>query len=183
MSNSEKPRRYIGVRISKESNSTTSVQAQEKALREAAGDMTLSIGDFIRAHLDADERDARNATDGPWRVDDPDLAESVIAEDGTSVVAGGRWGSEAPVFETTEDAVHIARHHPKRVLADVTARRALLEDHQEWTGWADDPNALPTCTRCFDDAEDAAPYPCLPVKALAAPYSDDPAFDPDWSIT
>lgn len=91
--------------------------------------MTADLAQFLRARLNDDEQAARAATPGPWAVDSESFAEAISAGDGSvSVVAGGRWGGEASVFETTADAVHIARHDPARVLAEVDAKRALLDD-------------------------------------------------------
>ena len=83
--------------------------------------------EFLRARLDEDEATARAATVGPWTVNDPEFAEAIRSADGVDVVAGGRWGGEAPVFASTEDALHIARHDPARVLAETEAKRRLVD--------------------------------------------------------
>ncbi|MFE7510084.1 DUF6221 family protein [Streptomyces sp. NPDC057540] len=70
---------------------------------------------FLRARLDGDERTAR-AAHRPGRTGDGGRG---IA-DGTD---GGRTG-EAP---NAAVAAHIARHDPARVLAEVHAKRQLLE--------------------------------------------------------
>lgn len=90
----------------------------------------LAIIDFIEARLAEDEAVARAATSGPWTVNDPTFAEEITSADGTAVVAGGRWGDEASVFDSDEDAIHIARHDPARVLREVAAKWALLEEFE-----------------------------------------------------
>lgn len=81
---------------------------------------------WLGEQLDEDERIARAATPGPWSADSTIHTESINAGDGTSVVAGGRWGGEASVFESDEDAAHIVAHDPARVLREIDARRRLL---------------------------------------------------------
>lgn len=113
-----------------------------------------SIIEFLTARLDEDEHAARAATPGPWNVDNTDYAESIYAPGGIAVVAGGRWGGEASVFDTTEDAVHIARWDPARVLADIHAKRLVL-----------------------------ATYGCRGMALLfVQPYADHADFNPDWAV-
>lgn len=57
--------------------------------------------------LDALQKLADAATVGPWRVDDEDYAEAIYGGDDSAVVAGGRWGGEASVFNETSDARYI----------------------------------------------------------------------------
>lgn len=68
---------------------------------------------------------AAAATPGPWAVDDPAYVETIYAEDGTSVVAGGRWGGEASVFNDSADARWIALMSP----AVAPAIEALLREY------------------------------------------------------
>jgi len=82
----------------------------------------------LRAAIDADERIAKAATDGPWRVNDQIYAEAIYGPSNETVVGGGRWGDEASVFDTTEDAIYIAHNDPKSKLAMVAAHRELLAD-------------------------------------------------------
>lgn len=92
------------------------------------------LADQIQAGLDADEQAARTATPGPWTLYDNNYPETIYGDgDKTAVVAGGRWGGEASVFESTADAVHIARHDPARVLAEVASKRALLDLALGWS--------------------------------------------------
>ncbi|WP_449342267.1 DUF6221 family protein [Streptomyces aurantiogriseus] len=86
---------------------------------------------WLGEQLDEDERIARTATQGPWSVDSGEYAEAIYAADRTTaVVAGGRWGGEASVFESTEDALHIAAHDPVRVLREIDAKRQLLTTYE-----------------------------------------------------
>ncbi|WP_131802138.1 DUF6221 family protein [Parafrankia soli] len=84
--------------------------------------MTTDIAAFILERLDDEERDARAATPGPWRVGNfprervvysgPDEADVLIYDEGGH--------SEA-------DAHHVARQDPAATVARVEALRALVE--------------------------------------------------------
>jgi acyl transferase domain-containing protein len=129
---------------------------------------------FLRARLDEDERIARAATDGPWRIDNETYAESINAADGVQVVAGGRWGGEASVFDSTEDAIHIAAHDPARVLAEVQAKRMLLD------------SIIPTMNDFEDKIDeewgtgDGKHASAAFLRAWARVYRDHADFDPSW---
>lgn len=160
---------------------------------------------FIEARLAEDERIALAATGGPWRVDNEDYAEAIYAADGfTTVVAGGRWGGEASVFNSDDDARHIARHDPARVLRDVAADRWILKQHehlrfaQPGEDWNDqdhveNPQAFPGsdrpwvgCKICdyHHNWEEFRPGTwCGYVRRLALPFTDHPGYDPSWSLT
>ncbi|MFD5221384.1 DUF6221 family protein [Streptomyces tendae] len=123
---------------------------------------------WLRAQLDDDERTARAATEGPWSVDADSYAEAIYAADRcTTVVAGGRWGGEASVFESTEDALHIARHDPARVLREIDAARVLLAQYEGLKdGLLDDMSgvfALETA-----------------IRAKAAVYADRAGYREKW---
>ena len=81
---------------------------------------------WLRACLDDDEKAAKAATPGRWRAEpihhgpnsgEPDW--SITSETRTVV-----WGEES--LERAGDAAHIARHDPTAVLADVAAKRAIV---------------------------------------------------------
>lgn len=125
--------------------------------------------------LDKVERLARAATEGPWSVDDEKYAEAIYGPDHrTAVVAGGRWGGEASVFESTEDALHIAAHDPARVLREIDADRKLLALFIE-------------VGACEVDLDDAVEYAHGWVNALgmavrlrASAFSDRPGYREAW---
>jgi len=118
---------------------------------------TLTLTEFLMARIAEDEAVAKAATPGPWKVDNETYAETIYAADGfTAVVAGGRWGGEAPVFDSTADAVHIVRHNPARVLAECEAKRRIL-----------------TYAEHNDDVYLLGSY-------LALPYADHESFQAEW---
>lgn len=137
---------------------------------------------FLRDRYDEETTEARAATPGPWTVDSKVHAEAIRAANGTDVVAGGRWGGEASVFESTEDAVHIARHDPARVLRDVEARRALMKQafiyeakiDGEW-GCCHDAEQIEA-----GECEETSPNEITALRLLALPYSDHPDYRTEW---
>lgn len=76
---------------------------------------------FLRARLDEDEEIAQAASPGPWHVDED--ADEVLAVDDI-VVAEGFALSGRQLRATTQ---HIARHDPARVLAEVDAKRRVVD--------------------------------------------------------
>lgn len=140
----------------------------------------MDLVQWLTAQLDEDERIARAATSGPWSVNDESYAEWIIAADGTEVVAGGRWGGEASVFESTEDALHIAEHDPARELREIDAKRRLLDEHQDVNGGS--------CGTCVDGqwgypthgGSSPQRFPCRTLRLLGLPYADRPGFQESW---
>jgi hypothetical protein len=119
---------------------------------------------FLRARLDEDEQVARDAGAEAWRkAERPSI-----------------WVTRAdgPVAQTKdfEDAAHIARHDPARVLRDVEAKRRIIDlhaprhadDYERW-GTSD-------CVACYDLT------PCRTVRLLALPYADHPDYREHWRL-
>lgn len=71
---------------------------------------------------------------------------------------------------------HIARHDPDRVLAEVEAKRRVVEDYERKL---DNRRAHP------DDLGSAGAFLALhgTVKLLAAVYADHPDYDPAWRMS
>jgi hypothetical protein len=120
--------------------------------------------EFVRAALDEDERVARAAEPAPWTAHeeaaDPDEG-YVAGPDGYVLVY-----NEGTVSLGT--AAHIARHDPARVLADVAAKRAILELH----------NAVPEEEYC---SEDEQRKPCQTLRLLAQPFAGRPGWREEWA--
>jgi hypothetical protein len=85
--------------------------------------------DWLRSTVRGDLEKARAATPGPWSVNSKDLAETIYGADHVAVVAGSRWGGEAPVFESDADAIHIATHDPGDTIARCETELAILNEH------------------------------------------------------
>lgn len=130
---------------------------------------------WLHAQLDEDERMAKAATPGRWVpghwalhmppdiVHAPDyrppgfsqgqnVAETIVAEGGMGPWCASLRGSGFPAG----NAAHIAEHDPARVLAEVDAKRLLLDLHKQ-------------CEAS-----------CYILRVLALPYSDRPGYQEAW---
>ncbi|MPZ27529.1 MAG: hypothetical protein GEV12_14250 [Micromonosporaceae bacterium] len=127
----------------------------------------MTLVEFLRARLDEDEQVATEALRG-YPSDDPASAAPWRAEyhrvmqwprgrphSEVQLVVQAQWGD---VHATR----HIARHDPARVLAEVDARRRIIdgpnggggpESHDEWVET---------------------------LRLLALPYADHDDYDPAW---
>jgi hypothetical protein len=142
------------------------------------------LADQIRAGLQADQEDARWASSGPWWV-----------EGGIPV----RWGDErdsevvgpkGTVAVLSHDgngalnAANITRHDPRRVLAEVASKRALLDEVLGWghlvveDGWY---SCSQAGEECWDDVRNGQPCDCgldervrAVLQRLADPYREQP---------
>lgn len=124
----------------------------------------MELVDFLRARLDEDEAAAKKAKPGPWHADGD---------------RGGVYGAHPTdeVVDYTESAAHIARHDPARVLAEVEAKRQLLDLHQPAETEYVDGDICYTC----DDLRGVEPaYPCRTLRLLALPYANHPDYRDEW---
>jgi hypothetical protein len=117
---------------------------------------------FLRARLDEDAAVARKAASRQQGGGDWTFADMAV-----------RAGDDAPVVRHTwvDEGAHIARHDPTRVLAEVDAKRELIDEvlgyeariDGEWgVGGGVSPNTVPA------------------LRLLARPFRDHPDFDPSW---
>ena len=147
----------------------------------------MDLVDFLRARLDEDQEVARSAIAGPW----------AIAENGElyapffdrEIRYGAGWSSVDHLYVTSdsegllpsvqeEQATHIARHDPARVLADVEAKRRIIELHRVIVD-----SAWPAghCLECWDqEAGDYRPWPCSTLQLLALPFAEHPDYRQEW---
>jgi len=123
--------------------------------------------EFLRAQLDEDEAVARRAGGGHlkgarrWVAGEAN-ADGVRTEAGTPVTR----------FSWPYEMEHIARHDPQRVLADVAAKRAIVD-------------GFTTLDNSRDRLHDAGLHLQWNVlrtvaRALALPYADHPDYDEEW---
>lgn len=142
---------------------------------------------FINARLDEIEHDAREAIGtaafqrqtGHW------VHRNVELSDYTALivfaVAEGPEGSArtqvadlTAAWEGPERAVHIARHDPARVLADVAARREIVTGLQA---------ALARAWQFGEEARElVAQLAVLMLQRFAALDADHPDYDPGWAV-
>lgn len=163
----------------------------------------MTIVEFLLERIAEDEAVAGAASGGGWHVDNDTYAESIHNLHGL-VIGGGRWGGEASVFETTEDAIHIARFDPMRIMAECKAKRAIVDFHQAWPVLVEQPEPLwdkPIISlddvnahtfyvqrkigwftqeeyrKKFGDEPPTAPL----IAVIAAVYSDHPDYQEEWA--
>lgn len=140
--------------------------------------------EFLTARLDEDERIARTAIAGPWAVAPngevyaPGFDREVQLSRGKFMtehlyVTSDSEGLSASVLE--EEAVHIARHNPARVLAEVAAKRSLIGEIESYEAKIEGEWGSGLAGSGFGDWESA-------LRFLAAPYADHPEFDESWRV-
>ncbi|MEU2510536.1 DUF6221 family protein [Streptomyces syringium] len=141
--------------------------------------MTVDLVAFLHARLDEDEQAARACASAPWAIEIPPMVHVSAKAVRDSKWKWGTLGYVASV-ERDADRVHIVRHDPARVLAEVEAKRRLLKLHEprhdDYT-WICD-----TCSR-YDTERQMRVYeyaPCEHLKILALPYSDHPDYREGW---
>jgi len=118
---------------------------------------------WLGAQLDADERIARAATPGPWKQDPERVGFLASAEYWYVVDCSG-----TPTAR--ENAEHVAKWDPARVLREIEAKRQIIEQHKRYAaerrrmmgGW--------------DPQSDDSPI----LAALASVYADRPGYLEEW---
>ena len=160
-------------------------------------EMTNDLVTWLRAQLDEDERVAGSATSGPWTNDDPLARDGVYSPAIDGFVVDCEYVYMGPF--TVHNATHIARHDPNRVLAEVEAKRRILDLHPHqrfaeppWLGeprpaLVEDPRYV-GCSTCNNrtspfDATHQEVHPgwwCETVRLLALPYAANPGYDESW---
>jgi hypothetical protein len=149
------------------------------------------IADFLTARLAEDEAAARTVPPGPWWVDD-DLEDANDVRLAGAEPSVGRaptifFSPGAKVYGDEELAPFrfAARFDPAWVLADIAAKRALIDYafgnasniDSEW-GDGCSPEQI-RAGECRDTGGRAA---MIPLRLLAAPHSEHPDFKPEWRI-
>jgi len=130
---------------------------------------------WLRAQLDEDERVAREADGLGWGYagaferdhDGNDIYPQwglMSADDGPTLLLGDL---------TIEKLRHIARHDPVRVLAEVEAKRRIVDEHAGY-----DPKTWRTGDAAYDCTYST--WPCFTMRWLALPYADRPGYREEW---
>jgi hypothetical protein len=118
---------------------------------------------FVRRCLDEDERVVRQ----------------VMAEPG-----GFYLEAETDSVNIMTVGAFVYRWTPKRVLAEVEAKRRILELHGPIEGY--DPNG-PVCSTCGEagnlgDENAVVRWPCPTVRLLAQPYAGQDGWREEWAL-
>jgi len=130
--------------------------------------VSSDLTSWLRAQLDEDEQLAREASPSPWTFHEQsgrgEVWADITAADG-SAVCDTESGALGPPLET---ARHLFRWQPARILAEVEAKRRILD----WLDAAED--------WMFDKAYGGQPDGDNVRKLLALPYADRPGYDETW---
>lgn len=147
----------------------------------------MNIVEFIETCNDDDLRIALAASPGPWSrgTEYRHLADWVVVGatpelDRVTQVCSLDLGRKRDA-----DAIHIARHDPLRVFAQVRATRAIVADRfrhfatvdGEW-GCCHDADAI-RAGECPDNTPDVLDVDST-FRALARIWGDRPEFEPRW---
>lgn len=157
---------------------------------------------FLRARLAEDEQAARAATAGPWewRHEHGELwqpkPDGWLDYSGEYIAGpGDRATLFGPGMTPHADAVHVARHDPARVLADIEAKKQTISTllSAKHAVCEDSWYTCPAATEERDGGEcgqdDMRGEPCecgrddrliTHLCLLALPYADHPEYDEAW---
>lgn len=134
------------------------------------------IVEFLTARLDEDEQDAKDAASrrGPhWLAEEYRDDGWGVSRDRAVIASGKPIVTEDNDYSSAMTIDHIARHDPARVLADVAAKRAIVDEYmaavRSVAEYPDDRSAI-MAEWSFKRA----------VRRLAQPHADHPDFDPAW---
>lgn len=147
----------------------------------------MDLVEFLNARLDEDEQTARAATDGPWTI------RSLGRHDLSTVVMGNELLAQLDGSRAASNSVHMAVHNPARVLAEVDAKRRIVELHgivHRNIGWLEDGfeegGEVAVCGLCvprhsgFRTRAEVPEGPCPTLRLLALPYADHADYDEAW---
>lgn len=133
---------------------------------------------WLRAQLAAVERAAAAAVEASGEQCWSANGNLYGATQTNNTIAVGPWGAELD-----EVAEHMARHDPARVLAEVEAKRRILDLHdgshecstlRRDTDWDGNP------TEEVDSCTWVAEGTCTTVQLLALPYADQEGYREEW---
>jgi hypothetical protein len=120
----------------------------------------VTLLEFVQARVTEDELTALAAIEGSPRWHSSLAFRDVKDEHGRYVVEADRH------HPTVEQAAHIARHSPARVLLDVEVKRLVIADYLR-----------------LDAAGDLLERGVLEsvLRHLASAYADHPDYNPSWA--
>lgn len=135
---------------------------------------------FLRARLNEDEQAVQATTAGPWRWENeefdgepclhtseftdhgPDLQGTGLDVKGNPIIVIGSFGYDANgLLIKRPDAMHIVRWDPARVLAEVVAKRRIIDECENWP-------------------EIIAPLRNI-LRIMTQVYTSHPDYDPAWA--
>lgn len=156
----------------------------------------MDIAEFLTARYDEDEQLARHAAhiarEGGTRwvvsttryVEDYAFVSITTAPPSVIEVAGSGFDGTGGVHGLVY-AEHIARHDPARVLADIAAKRRLVEGYPKLEQRIAEVRKNDPTTYSYDHAKFAGMREAAEavLLQLASVYADHPDYNPAWAIT
>lgn len=146
--------------------------------------MMTELVKWLTAQLDEDERIAQQACEWPWTLH-PEGDKILRHNDGSYddwedeqliVVETHAWSSQA----ARDNAAHVIRWEPSRVVADVTAKRRILAMHEPYQ--TVNPQGV-HCRYCCDcDDEWPRKWPCETLRLLASAYKRRDGYRTEWGL-
>ncbi|MEV0093927.1 DUF6221 family protein [Streptomyces sp. NPDC050738] len=136
--------------------------------------MSDALTEFLRARIAEDDRAAMAASSMlPWvQGEDPEGSPTFVIQ--------GEYGSLAIECPAAADAVHIARHTPSRVLAEVQAKRRVLARHVLSPANGETETPWDNVDDCQYDGDN---WPCPDLLDIALPYADHAEYRDEWRVT
>jgi len=140
----------------------------------------ITLVEFLRDRLAETEQAARAAGGVKWRARDSMVLR--IADEGEDcdfrIDSEGIWNAAAETVRPNL-AAHIALHDPARVLAEVDAKRRIIDLHPPY---ADDIDGTLTCPTCIVnwEAPEFERWPCPTLRLLALPWAGHDDWQEEW---
>ncbi|SFP24706.1 DUF6221 family protein [Actinomadura madurae] len=134
----------------------------------------MDLVEFLRARLDRDEQTARACSGAPWLATP---SGTVSTDPGTGDAGTGDADTGEPAYVATAEngayAEHIARHDPFRTLAEVAARRQILDEYEKQSWILGQGHRTPELEAAQSVREKV-------LRLLALPYATHPAYQEEW---
>lgn len=110
-----------------------------------------------------------------------EFLEARIAEDESDALTDAAEMARSSVSIQFDGATQ-ARFTPARVLAECTAKRAIVSRHGDWNAEFSSEDDASICETCHDYSQHApADWPCPTIRALADVYADHPDYRQEWA--
>ncbi|NDU72752.1 hypothetical protein GWI34_08935 [Actinomadura sp. DSM 109109] len=122
----------------------------------------MDLVEFLRARLDRDEQMARACSGTPWK-----------ASPSGTVSTGTDDPSHVATAENDAYAEHIARHDPSRALAEVAAKRRIVDDYEKQAWILGRGHRTPELGAAQSVRETV-------LRLLALAYAHHPAYQEEW---
>lgn len=134
--------------------------------------MTENLVTWLLKQIAEDESQARAAClkgHRSWHNDIGPLGDYDVTDDANRQIVG-------ELVNMSNQAEHIARWDPNRVLAECDTKRRIIEPHTPERPYA---ATVDLCAECGGENGRVA-WPCRDLLILALPYSDRPDYREEW---